>query len=76
MPSWNVGGKVSYLSIPNAIEIIAFLTSFIMVFTCKLQPGKNRQEQRFLRRYDRRNRNFRYRMDDGYVFLSTQGFCY
>ena len=40
MPSWNVGGKVSYLSIPNAIEIIAFLTSFIMVFTCKLQPGK------------------------------------
>ena len=27
-------------SIPNAIEIIAFLTSFIMVFTCKLQPGK------------------------------------
>ena len=40
MPSWNVGGKVSYLSIPNAIEIIAFLTSFIMVFTCKLQPGQ------------------------------------
>ena len=72
MPSWNVGGKVSYLSIPNAIEIIAFLTSFIMVFTCKL----HRQEQRFLSRYDRRNRNFRYRMDDGYVFLSTQGFCY
>lgn len=40
MPSWLVNGKTTYLSIPNAIEIIAFLTSFIMVIACNVQPSK------------------------------------
>lgn len=40
MPAWVVNGKTVTLSIPNAIEIIAFLTSFVMVIVCKLSPSK------------------------------------
>ena len=29
----------TYLSIPNAIEIIAFFTSFLIVFACGLKPS-------------------------------------
>lgn len=40
MPSWNVNGKLVRLSIPNAIEMIAFAASFLMVLTCNIAPGK------------------------------------
>lgn len=40
MPSWQVNGKLVTLSIPHAIEMIAFAASFIMVVTCNVAPGK------------------------------------
>ncbi len=40
MPTWNVNGKLVRLSIPNAIEMIAFAASFLMVLTCNIAPGK------------------------------------
>ena len=40
MPSWTVNGKLITLSIPHAIEMIAFAASFIMVVTCNVTPGK------------------------------------
>ncbi len=40
MPSWMVNGKLVRLSIPNAIEMIAFAASFIMVVTCNITPSK------------------------------------
>lgn len=39
MPYWIINGKDTYLSIPNAIEIIAFFTSFLIVFACGLKPS-------------------------------------
>ena len=39
MPHWMINGKDTYLSIPNAIEIIAFFTSFLIVFACGLKPS-------------------------------------
>ncbi len=40
MPSWVINDKLVRLSIPNAIEMIAFAASFIMVVTCNVSPGK------------------------------------
>lgn len=40
MPSWTVNGKLVTLSIPNAIEMIAFAASFVMVLSCNVAPGK------------------------------------
>lgn len=40
MPAWDAGGKTVRLSIPNAIEMIAFAASFFMVTACNVTPGK------------------------------------